>query len=73
MVIRLSAGDMIPADARVLDARDLFVKQAALTGEAMPVEKIATCADGGATTPIEYPNLCFMGSNVSPSSPAAWR
>jgi Mg2+-importing ATPase len=36
-VVRLSAGDMIPADLRVLTAKDLFLNEAALTGEAMPV------------------------------------
>src|SRR5215471_6956963 len=41
-VIRLSAGDMIPADAGVLEARDLHVQEAALTGESLPVEKNAT-------------------------------
>ena len=38
-VIRLSAGDLVPADARLIEARDLHVQQAALTGESMPVEK----------------------------------
>ena len=39
-IIRLSAGDLIPADVRLLSARDLFVNQAALTGESLPVETI---------------------------------
>jgi magnesium-transporting ATPase (P-type) len=38
-IIRLAAGDMVPADSRVLAAKDLFLNQAALTGEALPVEK----------------------------------
>ena len=38
-IVRLAAGDMVPADVRVLSAKDLFVNQAALTGEALPVEK----------------------------------
>jgi Mg2+-importing ATPase len=41
-VIRLSAGDLVPADARLLEARDLHVNQAALTGESLPVEKEAS-------------------------------
>ena len=41
-VIRLSAGDMVPADARLLVARDLYVQQAALTGESLPTAKAAT-------------------------------
>ena len=38
-VVRLSAGDMIPADLRLLEAKDLFINQSALTGESMPAEK----------------------------------
>ncbi len=40
-IIRLAAGDMVPGDVRVLSAKDLFINQAALTGESLPVEKIA--------------------------------
>jgi Mg2+-importing ATPase len=64
-IVHLSAGDMVPADLRLLSAKDLFVNQAALTGEAFPVEKIAARisappADGA----LQLPNICFMGSNV---------
>ncbi len=62
-IVHLSAGDMIPADLRLLTAKDLFVNQSALTGESMPVEKFAGI-DLEATTPLEARNLCFMGSNV---------
>lgn len=41
-IIRLAAGDMVPADVRVLSAKDLFLNQAALTGESLPVEKNPT-------------------------------
>jgi len=61
-IVRLSAGDMIPADLRVLSAKDLFTNQAALTGESMPVEKFSATAQGAAG--IDLPNICFMGSNV---------
>ncbi|MGZ3790412.1 MAG: magnesium-translocating P-type ATPase, partial [Bacteriovorax sp.] len=61
-IVRLSAGDMIPADLRVLSAKDLFTNQAALTGESMPVEKFSIAEKCGAG--IELPNICFMGSNV---------
>jgi Mg2+-importing ATPase len=44
-VIRLSAGDLVPADAKLLDARDLHLQEAALTGESMPVEKLAGATD----------------------------
>ncbi|MGH8090020.1 MAG: HAD-IC family P-type ATPase, partial [Rudaea sp.] len=62
-IVFLSAGDMVPADMRLLHAKDLFVNQAALTGESMPVEKFAN-ADEEAKTALEARCLCFMGSNV---------
>jgi Mg2+-importing ATPase len=63
-LVRLSAGDMIPADLRVLAAKDLFLNEAALTGEAMPVEKSATPVHNQANAATDLPNICFMGSNV---------
>jgi Mg2+-importing ATPase len=63
-VIRLGAGDMVPADVRLLTTKDLFLNQSALTGEAMPVEKHAGPAPGDIDAPLELPNLCFLGSNV---------
>ena len=43
-VVRLSAGDMIPADCRIVQAQDLFVNQSAMTGESLPVEKYRATA-----------------------------
>ena len=63
-VIVLSAGDMIPADCRILTAKDLFVSQAAMTGESMPVEKFVGQRDAGAINPLELDNILFMGTNV---------
>ncbi|BBP02553.1 magnesium-translocating P-type ATPase [Sulfuriferula nivalis] len=63
-VIVLSAGDMIPADCRLLTAKDLFVAQAAMTGESMPVEKFAELRDSKAISPLELDNILFMGTNV---------
>jgi Mg2+-importing ATPase len=63
-VVRLSAGDMIPADLRLIEAKDLFVNQSALTGEAMPAEKHAQAAKETCDDPFDLPNLCFMGANV---------
>ena len=63
-IIRLAAGDMVPADVRVLSAKDLFVNQAALTGEALPVERHAAPAPANIANPLDLPNLCFLGSNV---------
>ena len=63
-VIHLGAGDMVPADVRLLTTKDLFLNQSALTGEAMPVEKRAGAAPAGSDSPLELPNVCFLGSNV---------
>ena len=63
-IVLLSAGDMIPADLRLISAKDLFINQSALTGEAMPLEKVAAAHVGTAETPFELPNICFMGSAV---------
>ncbi|MEG2173311.1 MAG: magnesium-translocating P-type ATPase [Desulfovibrionaceae bacterium] len=63
-VIRLAAGDMIPADVRILETRDLFVSQSSLTGESEPVEKFALPVASLPGTVLECPNLAFMGSNV---------
>ncbi|PNU31188.1 magnesium-translocating P-type ATPase [Serratia marcescens] len=62
-IIKLAAGDMIPADLRVLSAKDLFISQAALTGESLPVEKSAV-PQLPAADPLDCRNLCFMGTNV---------
>jgi Mg2+-importing ATPase len=62
-VVALSAGDMIPADLRLLSAKDLFINQSTLTGEAMPVEKHASTA-APVDDPFDLPSICFMGSSV---------
>ena len=63
-VVRLAAGDLVPADARLLTARDLHVNQAALTGESLPVEKDTTVSDVAPTNPAEARNLIFLGTSV---------
>jgi Mg2+-importing ATPase len=63
-VVRLSAGDMIPGDLRLLEAKDLFINQSALTGESMPAERHAPACDGGSEDVFALSNLCFMGANV---------
>ena len=73
-IVHLSAGDMIPADIRLISSKDLFVSQSALTGEAMPVEKYDTLAgvveksaDGASAASanaLDQNNLCFMGTTV---------
>ena len=69
-IIHLSAGDMIPADLRILAAKDLFISQSALTGESEPVEKTA-CSGGARDTLTDTENLAFMGSNVVSGSATA--
>ena len=69
-LVALSAGDMIPADCRVLGARDLFIAQAAMTGESLPVEKFAD-QRGAAAGPLDQSNLVFMGTNVISGSATA--
>src|SRR5262249_49595314 len=71
---RLCAGDLVPADVRLISSRDLFVSQSALTGEALPVEKHDTAAaamekpanGGGAGRAggLDCSNICFLGTNV---------
>ena len=63
-LVKLAAGDMIPADLRILQARDLFVAQASLTGESLPVEKVARTRDPQQMNPLECDTLCFMGTTV---------
>lgn len=68
-IVHLAAGHMIPADLRILFAKDLFVSQSVLTGESEPVEKGSAPGTGrreGAPSPdpLERHNLAFMGSNV---------
>ena len=70
-IIRLAAGDLVPADARILSAKDLFLNQAALTGEALPIEKKAEPASANVQNPLELPNICFLGSNVESGSATA--
>ncbi len=63
-IIFLSAGDIAPADARVISAKDLFINQSALTGESFPVEKTNSPLKGKTGSIIEWNNYCFMGTSV---------
>lgn len=62
-IIHFSAGDMVPADIRVLQAKDMFVNQSALTGESEPVEKYSNNRSSDETV-VYATNILFMGSNV---------
>ncbi len=70
-VVHLCAGDMVPADVRILTCRDLFVTQASLTGESLPVEKFATAGERGDRTALEQKNLCFLGTSVESGTATA--
>ena len=63
-LVRLSAGDLIPADGRLLEARDLYVQQAALTGESLPVEKGARLNSGEKEGTPEAHDSVFLGTSV---------
>ncbi|MCM8798002.1 MAG: magnesium-translocating P-type ATPase [Candidatus Omnitrophica bacterium] len=63
-IVDLFAGDMIPADLRIISCKDLFINQAALTGESFPVEKIAEPIKLKNGAPAELTNIAFMGSTV---------
>ncbi|MDW8129439.1 MAG: magnesium-translocating P-type ATPase [Bryobacterales bacterium] len=63
-IVHLSAGDMVPADLRLIASKDLFVSQAALTGESVPVEKMAQGTPAADGSLLDQPRLCFMGTNV---------
>ena len=64
-IVFLSAGDMIPADCKVIQSKDLFVSQSMLTGEALPVEKREyKIEEAEKKSPLELDNICFMGTNV---------
>ena len=73
-IVELSAGDLIPADLRLLESRDMFVTQSALTGEAMPVEKYEperspkpaepAAREGLPAEVLDSPHLLFMGSSI---------
>jgi Mg2+-importing ATPase len=63
-IVDLFAGDMIPADLRMISCKDLFINQAALTGESFPVEKFAGQVISKAHSPSDLTNIAFMGSSV---------
>lgn len=69
-IVHLAAGDMIPADVRILEAKDLFISQSSLTGESEPIEKTPSRSVQKESI-TDYTNIAFMGSNVISGSAAA--
>lgn len=65
-IIMLAAGDMIPADVRIIESKDLFISQSSLTGESDPIEKYpkALGKKYRKGSVVELDNICYMGSNV---------
>ncbi|MGB8168548.1 MAG: magnesium-translocating P-type ATPase [Chthoniobacteraceae bacterium] len=70
-VIKLAAGDMIPADVRLVASKDLFITQATLTGESLPVEKVAAREARTGIAPLELANICFLGTSVESGAATA--
>jgi P-type Mg2+ transporter len=63
-IVELIAGNLVPADSRLLESRDLYVNQALLTGEPYPAEKRASEAASGAENPAGASNAVFAGTSV---------
>ncbi|MGA9628152.1 MAG: magnesium-translocating P-type ATPase [Bryobacteraceae bacterium] len=63
-IVRLNAGDLAPADARLLDSKDLHVRESALTGESLPVDKAAGDLAAGQHTIADASNSVFLGTAV---------
>lgn len=63
-LFRLSAGDLVPADARLLESRNLSVQQSMLTGESLPADKTITAGDTGGGTGPDAAHLVFLGTSV---------
>jgi Mg2+-importing ATPase len=70
-VVKLSSGDMIPGDVRLVTAKDLFIIQATLTGESLPVEKTDAPDTRDKVSAIERSNLCFLGTSVESGAATA--
>lgn len=72
-IVTLAAGDMIPADVRVIETKDLFVSQSSLTGESEPIEKRPDARGRKYVrgSVVELDNICYMGSNVISGSATA--
>jgi Mg2+-importing ATPase len=63
-IVDLFAGDMVPADLRIISCKDLFINQASLTGESFPIEKVAEPIHPESKAVSELTNVAFMGSSV---------
>ena len=70
-LVKLAAGDMIPADVRVVSSKDLFIIQSSLTGESVPVEKTDAPDLTEGRAPLELTNICFLGTSAESGTATA--
>jgi P-type Mg2+ transporter len=70
-LVKLAAGDMIPADIRLASCKDLFLVQGSLTGESFPVEKFDLPEPVTGKMPLELTSVCFLGTSVDSGSAIA--
>ena len=70
-IVKLSAGDMIPADLRVISSKDLFIIQASLTGESLPIEKYDAREMREIISPLDFSNICYLGTSVESGTSTA--
>jgi Mg2+-importing ATPase len=70
-IVFLSVGDIVPADVRILACKDLFLSQASLTGESMPVERFAPAVAAQPASLLDLGNIAFMGTNVASGTACA--
>ncbi|GAK49993.1 magnesium-transporting ATPase, E1-E2 family [Candidatus Moduliflexus flocculans] len=64
-IVLLQAGSIVPADLRLISAKDFFVSESALSGESMPIEKTAAISASPSLSPLDLPNACFLGTSVT--------
>ena len=67
-IIYLNAGDIVPADVRIIDANELFISDTAITGQTMSVKKTAMVIDGKYLPISERHNMTYLGSTVTGGS-----
>lgn len=63
-IINVAAGDLVPADMRLIYTKDLFCSSSSLNGESSPVEKIADKKPGNSTDYLDYPNIIYEGTDI---------
>ncbi len=67
-IVALAAGDMVPADVRIVSAKDLYVIQSSLTGESVPIEKFEEEKNPESSVPVELTCIAFLSTSVESGS-----